>query len=135
MNRVFGRRPVAASVVVIVLLVYVLFLPRVVPIQTLLTVSVAIMIALFLLVGLWLLLTARIPGWIPSRQVRTSLSVRLTGFVFVLLAGELVLAETNFLFHWHALWPLDAITVITVIAVAVAAVSGVRNGRHQQRPL
>ncbi len=135
MNRLSGLRALAVGVMFVLLLAYVVFLPRVLPTATLLTAFVTAMGATFLLLGLWSLITARIPGWLPSREVRSELSVRFTGFFCILIAIELAIAESNFLFHWHALWPLDAITAITGVGIALALVVTVRNGRPPQRTL
>ncbi len=89
MLRVSGPKSLAVGVVVVLLLAYVVFLPRVLPTATVLTALVAIMGAAFLLVGVRLVITARIPGWLPSRRVRATLSIRLSGFFCVLIATSL----------------------------------------------
>src|ERR1700682_614852 len=103
------------------------------PVLTSLRLFTGLIAGLFLLMGIWLVVQGS-PRWLVYRlRLKAPGSVRLTGLMLIVIAADSAIALANSLFGWHAIWPLDAVTLITLVGVGVSVVLAVRQRREQQR--
>jgi hypothetical protein len=51
--------------------------------------------------------------------------------MLIVIAVDFAIALANSLFGWHAIWPLDGVTLITLVGVGVWVVLAVRQRRQQ----
>ena len=103
------------------------------PVLTSLRLFTGLIAGLFVVVGIGLVVQGS-PRWLVYRlRLKAPGSIRLTGLMLIVIAAEFAIALANSLFGWHAIWPLDAVTLITLVGVGVSVVLAVRQRREQQR--